>query len=313
MLRKSFYFFILALFVLVFFLAGWLFWRSHGPDQPVLTPPFVYEDFLHRYPTFSQEKELSSKRSYRELAHELEPVLTTISDPQDLAYGRYVVARAYVNAVRQGDMTDRDSLDRALALSRATLADDRGLAVFVIDLVDTLLYPHMSREVIQTVMNDEYFQRFQVDTDGAAWRFRENLLMYGDSLRSLSNIKMKLALIRVQGFYIRTQSTTNKMNETQEKIRKENILRGLREADAILRVEMQTAAPFHNPEYLVEPLYVKASVADYYYRATRDLPFGPVDPLYAQALEAADRHFPTMRPLIEQSQRAFHTWERENP
>lgn len=266
---------------------------------------FTYDEFIQKNPVFSKEEELSRQGKYRDLGLELNSALDTVTDPQELAYAKYVTARAFVNAVLT-DNKDTESLNQALRLSKELLtsADYLNLKAYTVNTIDFLLYPSVSNDVKEAVMRDDFFKRFANGDDKIfAYQFRVNLLSWGNTLARMSDIKMKLAMIHSE---VLVGMKKNSKISAEEFEKEKTVTLGLmNEAENSLRQDLAGAAPFRNMSYIVNPLYYKALTAQFYAEATGEVPYGTVDTLYQEAFEAADKYFPLSRPLIQKSYDAF--------
>lgn len=302
---KSYSLFIWIFVLLLLSLFGFLFIVSERDDHTHNENPlFMYETFVQAYPVFAQEEAYYAQKKYQELGHLFESAIPTITNPIERAYAQYITIRAYVYAVRQNN-NDSDSLEKALRIAQTLLTERKHLPIsaYTVDTLDMLLYPRvMQASGLKTVMNDMYFKKFgTTNSDGTIARFRENLLLHGDVLHPVSNIQLKIALIHTQ------RLKNNEDPLLKEKLKKQ-ILTEMANAQITLNQDMLGRGPFGHPSYLPEPLYNKALVADTYYRATGETPFGEVKALYQTALDEADRSFPPIKPIITRSLRDHESY-----
>lgn len=261
------------------------------------TKPFVYEEIAARYPVFDKEAS-ATKENVIQVAQELEKTANTMKDaPQTVAYARYLVVRAYANAV-VANPSDTQSLDKALEYGAGLIGDEDGypnLRTYTIALIDTLLFPPLPPEVKSRVMSHAYFSRFGQETDGSVDEFRVNLLGYGNTLYRMTDIKYRLATLETQRLF-----SVRRVSPAMPAIW-ENVKGLLADAEASLARDRAGEMPFKSRSYLVEPLYYRAQFASLYLKVTGEKPLGEIDVLYTEALQMADAEMPKLRPVIENS------------
>lgn len=288
---KFFWLLLLAAFIaagVYFFL-----WKNHALYSP--SASFVYEEIAVKYPVFDKESS-ATKENIIQVAQELEQTTDNMKDaPQTVAYARYLVARAYINAVI-ANQDDQESLNKALDYAASIIKDDGGyqnIRAYTVALVDTLLYPAVGIKVKNSVQQHPYFSRFGEKTSGSTHEFRFNLLSFGNNLHRMTDIKYRLAILETQRL-AKIQRTSTAIPATWENVR------GLiADAESSLARDRSGEMPFGNRSYLVEPLFHRAQLAAYYYGTTNEKPFGDIDALYQEALQMANDEMPKLRPLIE--------------
>lgn len=280
---------------------------SAVPDD-VPEPPFTYEDFSQKYPVFLKTQDATPATIQKDIARELEATLVLIEGDQDRSYAVYTVMIAYINAVLQDD-TDKESLARAIYFAQDIIGN-RGdkhrpnIRAYAVSMLDTLLLPSVAIHVRQAVMGDSFFQQFGLDTNGTVMAFRGNLLRFGDSLYRMTEIKMKLAhlqamrLGRLKGAAPRSEGAIRE-NTIRQADAEKRVRDIMAEALASLEKDRAGQGPFGSPGYLVGPLYYRALTADQFLRATGEMPFGRVESLYQEALQAAEVYLPNMKPFID--------------
>ncbi len=277
-------------------LVYWSMWNSSDKESR-----FVYEEFLDRYPVFAKEGS-ATKENAKQIAMEFEQTVATMKDaPQTVAYARYLVVRAYVNAVI-ADWGDQESLSKALDHAAALIGDENGypnIRAYTVALVDTLLYPSVRSEVKVRVKEHPYFAQFATDDSRSVSAFRSDFLKFGNDLARMTDLKMRLAIVETQRLALL------KRGHPEAPVMKERIAALVADADASLARDKAGEMPFGNRSYLVEPLFHRAELAKLYFLTTGERPFGDTNALYTEALQAADADMPKLRPLIEFSQAEY--------
>lgn len=282
--------------------------QSHQEEKQDSAKPFEYGEFLKENPAFTEEDSLSKEKKYKEMGQKFEQALPSVQGSQQKAYAKYLVVRAYVNAARQDDQ-DTDSLNKALDFATKDIQNEQypNIRVLLIDLIDFLMYPGVSQQTKVAVMKHPFFDQFDTH-NGKISEFRKNLLNYGNNIYRLTNIKMKLTLLSAQELQRMNKKKSSESLASFDQ-KKSDTLILMQDADASLKKDLSGEAPFKNPSYTVEPIYIKAIAADTYYRVTKELPWGEIDALYQDALSASSV-FPELRPYIEKTYAGYQEYKK---
>lgn len=248
---------------------------------------FNYEEFLRKYPDFSQEMILADQGKYRELGDFLLTASEKVTELPNQEYAKYIALRAYVNAVLQ-DNTDAHSLEKAISLAKMTIGSSDtapNIRAYAVSVFDALLTQYTSRAVKDTIMDDPYFSRF---SSGRSQRmdyitFRRSFLRFGNNLSRMTEIKYKLVAINAEGLLFQKNLAIE--NNPQVTNLRKKVLDGLAEAEVSLTKDLAGEMPFKNEGYLVMPLFYKAEALTFYKKATGETPLGDPGEVYRLSLE----------------------------
>ncbi len=293
---------VIVLFIYIFFV------RENTTSE---TSHFVFSNFIKSYPDYLlTEERLTHEKRFNELGQYFEGLIEKTSKPSEQAYLEHVAARAYVNAVTE-DNTDKASLEKAIGLSKRILSNEEGyqnLRAYTIDVFDRLFYSKNNASVKRMVIQDAYFKQFLDANNQTSVRgWRTNFLNFGDTLYPVTNIRVKIALLETEELLALQKKSSSTHSEQAKQLKKEQvegqkkiILYQMNQAEDILKQDYAGNAPFKNPAYIVEPLLNKAIVAEKYFQATKEVPFGEIDTLYQGALAESKKLNPLMTSSIEQ-------------
>lgn len=286
--------------VVIFSLATFMTHRTQNNHADTTEPNFVFTDLVVAHPDYLfVEKRLTDEKKYNELGTYFEDLAEKTPDSPAKSYLEHVATRAYVNAVVTNNQ-DNASLDRAIALATKIIGNDDhygNIRAYTVDVFDRLLTPSVNDAVKHRVARDTYFKKFldnKKPNSARAWRTR--FLTFGNSLRPVTNIQVKLALLATEDLAILQKKSfpagSENLKQDQIKAQKITIQSWMTQADNSLKQDYAGHAPFGNKAYIPRTLLNKALVAEKYARATGEMPFGDVATLYQTALSESQKLAP---------------------